>query len=143
MPKKSKGEFFKEGNKSDTDLRTTLNDPYFETGDDLYKECSNPNDPNDKSLCIVIQDASPFDGAVIRYTSFKLVEQDLTGDDIACQYEYDIEVPPHDLGYEITEKDGKEFEKRLGEWIIEIIQKQMDKYAAADRDNNIKESITQ
>jgi len=143
MPKKNKGEFFKEGNKSDTDLRTTLNDPYFETGEDPYKECSNPNDPDDKSLCIVIQDASPFDGAVIRYTSFKLVEQDLTGNDIACQYEYDIEVPPHDLGYEITEKDGKEFEKKLGEWIIEIIQKQMDKHAAADRDNNIKESITQ
>jgi len=142
MPKKNKGEFFKEGNKSDTDLRTTLNDPHFETGDDPYKECSNPNDPDDKSLCIVIQDESPFDGAVIKYTSFKLVEQDLTGDDIACQYEYDIEVPPHDLGYEITEKDGKEFEKKLGEWIIEIIQKQMDKHAAADRDNNIKESIT-
>jgi hypothetical protein len=132
MPKKNKKEFFKEGNTSDTDLRTTLNDPYFETGEDLYKECSNPNDPDDKSLCIVIQDAS----------SFKLVEQDLTGEDIACQYEYDIEVPPHDLGHELTEKDGKEFEKRLGEWIIEIIQKQMDKHAAADRDNNTKESIT-
>ena len=143
MPKKNKGEFFKEGNKSDTDLRTTLNDPFFETGEALYKECSNPNDSEDKSLCIVIQDDSPFDGAVVRYTSFKLVEQELMGGDIACQYEYDIEVPPHDLGYEITEKDGKEFEKRLGEWIIEIIQKQMDKYAAADRDNNTKESITQ
>ena len=141
MPKKS--EFFKEGNKSDTDLRTTLNDPFFETGDDPYKECTNPNDPNDKSLCIVIQDASPFDGAIIRYTSFKLVEQELTGDDIACQYEYDIEVPPHDLGYEITDEDVKEFEKRLGEWIIEIIQKQMDKYAAADRDINTEKSDTQ
>ena len=108
-----------------------------------YKECSNPNDPEDKSLCILVRDDSPFDGAVIRYTTFKLVEQELIGDDIACQYEYDIEVPPHDLGYEITEKDGKEFEKKLGEWIIEIIQKQMDKHAAADRDNNIKESITQ
>ncbi len=32
----------------------------------LYKECSNPNDPEDKSLCIIIQDDSPFDGAVIR-----------------------------------------------------------------------------
>jgi len=134
MPKKN--EFFKEGNKSDTDLRTTLNDPYFETGEAPYKECTNPNDPNDKSLCIVVQDASPFDGAVVRYTSFKLVEQELVGDDLACQYEYDIEVPPHDLGYEITDKDGQEFEKRLGEWVIEILQRQMEKHAAADRDNN-------
>ena len=118
-------------------------DPYFETGDAPYKECSNPNDPEDKSLCIVVQDGSPFDGAVVRYTTFKLVEQELIGSDIACQYEYEIEVPPHDLGYEITEKDGKEFEKCLGEWIIEIIQKQMDKYAATDRDTNIKESNIQ
>ena len=136
MPKKSKKQFFKEGNKSYTDLRTTLNDPYFETGDAPYKECTNPNDQNDKSLSLVVQDASPFDGAVVRYTSFKLVEQELDGNDIACQYEYDIEVPPHDLGYEITDKDGEEFEKRLGEWVIEILQKQMDKHAAADRDTN-------
>ena len=104
---------------------------------DLYKVCTNPNDPKDKSLCIVVRDDSPFDGAIVRYTKFKLIEQELDGNDIACQYEYDIEVPPHDLGYEITEKDGKEFEKHLGEWIIEIIQKQMDKHAAADENKTL------
>ena len=143
MSQKNKREFFKEGNKSDTDLRTTLNDPFFETGDAPYKECSNPNDAEDKSLCISIRDGSAFDGAIIRYTSFKLIEQELTGDDIACQYEYDIEVPPNDLDYEITDEDGNEFEKHLGEWLIDIIQKQMDQHAAADRDTNIKEPDTQ
>ena len=112
--KPTKDPFFKGTNETDTDLRTTLNDPYFETSVAPYKECTNPNDPNDKSLCVVVQDASPFDGAVGRYTSFKLVEQELGGEDIACQYEYDIEVPPHDLGYEITDKDGEEFERKLG-----------------------------
>ena len=109
---------------------------------DLYKVCTNPNDPKDKSLCIEIRDDSPFDGAIVRYTTFKLVEQELAGNDIACQYEYDIEVPPRDLGYEITEKDGKEFEKNLGEWVIEIIQTQMDKHAAKDRNINTKKSDT-
>ena len=104
-----------------------MNDPYFETGDALYKECSNPNDPEDKSLCIMVRDSSPFDGAIIRYTTFKLVEQELTGDDIACQYEYEIEVPPHDIKQKITGGEGKEFEKKLGEWVIEILQKQMNK----------------
>ena len=118
------------------------NDPYFETGDAPYKECSNPNDPEDKSLCIVVQDGSPFDGAVVRYTTFKLVEQELTGSDIACQYEYEIEVPPHDLGHKISNEEGQAFEKCLGEWIIEIIQKQMDKHAAADRTINTKKSNT-
>ena len=122
--------------------RSPMNDPYFETGDALYKECSNPNDPKDKSLCIVVQDDSPFDGAVVRYTTFKLVEQELTGDDIACQYEYEIEVPPHDIRHEITNEEGKEFEKKLGEWVIEIIQKQMDKHAVEDRDINTEKSDT-
>ena len=119
-----------------------MNDPYFETGDALYKECSNPNDPEDKSLCIMIRDSSPFDGAIIRYTTFKLVEQELTGDDIACQYEYEIEVPPHDIKHKITNEEGKEFEKNLGKWVIEIIQTQMDKHAAADRDINTEKSDT-
>ena len=134
--KPTKDPFFKGTNETDTDLRTTLNDPYFETGESDYKECTNPNEPDDKSLCVLVTDASPFDGAVVRYTSFKLVEQELVGDDIACQYEYEIEVPPHDISHEITNEEGTEFETRLGEWVIEIIQKQMDKYAAEDRDTN-------
>ena len=58
----------------------------FDPGDTPYKECSNPNDPKDKSLCIVIQDGSPFDGAIVRYTTFKL--SDSAGDDgtIAVSY---------------------------------------------------------
>ncbi len=119
-----------------------MNDPYFETGNIPYRECSNPNNPEDNSLCIVIQDDSPFDGAVVRYTTFKLVEQELTGDDIACQYEYEIEVPPHDIKHKITEEEGEEFERNLGEWVIEIIQRQMDKYATKDRDINTKKSNT-
>jgi len=99
----------------------------FDTGDTPYKECSNPNDPKDKSLCIVIQDGSPFDGAIVRYTTFKLA--DSAGDDgtIGCTYEYDFEIPPHDLDYEISDKEGVDFEKRLGKWVIEILQKQMKK----------------
>ena len=103
------------------------NDPYFETGDAPYKECSNPNDPKDKSLCILIQDASPFDGAVVKYTNFKLSGEMVHDDTIGCTYEYDFEIPPHDLGYEISDKEGEDFERRLGEWVIEILQKQMKK----------------
>ena len=109
---------------------------FFETQGKPYQECTNPNDPEDKSLCLIVQNGSKFEGAIIRYTTFKLVEQELTGDDIACQYEYEIEVPPHAIKHKITDEEGKEFEKKLGEWVIEILQKQMDKHAAADRDTN-------
>ena len=109
---------------------------FFETPGKSYQECTNPNDPEDKSLCLIVQDGSKFDGAIIRYTTFKLLEQELGGSEIACQYEYEIEVPPHDIKQKITDEEGKEFEKKLGEWVIEILQKQMDKHAAADRDTN-------
>ena len=115
---------------------------FFETPGKPYQECTNPNDLEDKSLCLIVQDGSKFDGAIIRYTTFKLVEQELTGDDIACQYEYEIEVPPHDIRHEITNEEGKEFEKKLGKWVIEIIQTQMDKHAAADRNINTEKSDT-
>ena len=118
------------------------NDPFFETGNAPYKECSNPNDPKDKSLCLIVQDGSKFDGAVVRYTTFKLLEQELVGSEIACQYEYEIEVAPHDVGVKISDKDGAEFEKNLGEWLIEILQIQMEKYAAEDRDINTEKSNT-
>ena len=119
-----------------------MSDAYFGSSNKLYQECSNPNDPEDKSLCLIVQDGSKFDGAIVRYTTFKLIEQELTGDDIACQYEYEIEVPPHDIRHEITDEEGKEFEKNLGEWVIEILQTQMDKHAAADRDINTEKSDT-
>jgi len=45
-------------------------------------------------------------------------------------------VPPHNISHKITEKEGVDFEKKLGEWVIEIIQTQMDKHATADRDTN-------
>ena len=115
---------------------------FFETQGKPYQECTNPNDPEDKSLCLIVQDGSKFEGAIVRYTTFKLVEQELTGDDIACQYEYEIEVPPHDIKQKITDEEGKEFEKNLGEWVIEILQKQMDKHAAKSRSTDTEKSNT-
>ena len=111
----------------------------FDTGDTPYKECSNPNDPKDKSLCIVIQDGSPFDGAIVRYTTFKLADSAGDDDTIGCTYEYDFEIPPHDLGHEISDEEGKDFERKLGIWVIEILQKQMNKMelnATTDRTDN-------
>ena len=115
---------------------------FFETQGKPYQECTNPNDPEDKSLCLIVQNGSKFDGAIVRYTTFKLLEQELSGDDIACQYEYEIEVPPHDIKQKITDGEGKEFEKKLGEWVIEILQKQMDKYAAKSRSTDTEKSNT-
>ena len=115
---------------------------FFETQGKPYQECTNPNDLEDKSLCLIVQDGSKFDGAIIRYTTFKLLEQELGGSEIACRYEYEIEVPPENADVEITDKDGIKFEKKLGEWVIEILQKQMDKHAAKSRSTDTEKSNT-
>ena len=116
-----------------------VSDPFFDTKVSPYKVITNPNDPNDKSLCILIQDASPFDGAVVKYTNFHLSGEMVHDDSIGCTYEYDFEIPPHDLDYEISDKEGSEFERKLGIWVIEILQKQMNKMelnATKDWTNN-------
>ena len=115
---------------------------FFETQGKPYQECTNPNDPEDKSLCLIVQDGSKFDGAIVRYTTFKLLEQELTGGEIACRYEYEIEVPPHAIKHKITDEEGKEFENKLGKWVIEILQKQMDKHAAKSRSTDTEKSNT-
>ena len=115
---------------------------FFETPGKPYQECTNPNDLEDKSLCLIVQDGSKFDGAIIRYTTFKLLEQELGGSEIACKYEYEIEVPPEDADVEISDKDGIKFEKKLGEWVIEILQKQMDKHATKSRSTDTEKSNT-
>ena len=103
-----------------------VSDPFFDTKLSPYKVITNPNDPDDKSLCILIQDASPFDGAVIKYTDFKLSGEAGDDDTVGCTYEYDFEIPPHDVSHEISDKEGSEFERKLGIWVIEILQKQMN-----------------
>ena len=116
-----------------------MGDPFFDTEMLAYKIISNPNDPDDRSLCILIQDASPFDGAVIRYTNFKLADETGEDENIGCTYEYEFEIPPHDLGHEISDEEGSDFERRLGIWVIEILQKQMNEMelnATKDRTNN-------
>ena len=79
---------------------------------------------------------------MVRYKTFKLVEQELAGSDIASQYEYEIEITQHELVKKINDKDRAEFEKKLGEWVIEILQKQMDKYAAKSRSTDTEKSNT-
>ena len=102
-------------------------DPFLDRIEDPYKLISNPNNPKDNRICILIQDASPFDGAVIQYTKFQLADKEHDDESIDCKYEYEIVIPPHDLGHEISDEEGDNFERSLGEWIIDILQKQMEK----------------
>ena len=113
------------------DLMNDVIDPFLDRIEDPYKMISNPNNSEDNRICILVQDASPFDGAVIQYTKFQLADKENNDESIDCKYEYEIIIPPHDLGHKISDEEGDNFERSLGEWIIDILQKQMEKKNAS------------
>ena len=110
--------------------------------DTWYILIPNPEDPKDNSLCIqIIQ--GPFCHVVVKYKDFK-TDPTLNDDGtLTCQYGYDIITSPSDIGERvITDEQGKIFEEKLGKAILEIIE---EHHIGSDenRDNNIKESVTE
>ena len=102
----------------------------------------NPEDPNDKSLCIQIIDG-PFSHVIIKYKDFK-TDPELNDDgSLTCQYSYDIIVSPSDIGERnITDEQGRIFEEKLGQAILEIIEEHHIG-SNEDRNNHTKESVTE
>ena len=101
----------------------------------------NPEDPNDKSLCIQIIDG-PFSHVIIKYKDFK-TDPELNDDgSLTCQYSYDIIVSPSDIGERnITDEQGRIFEEKIGHAILELIEEEQG--SDENRNNNIKESVTE
>tara|TARA_B100001559_G_scaffold248696_1_gene212057 strand:- start:29 stop:403 length:375 start_codon:yes stop_codon:yes gene_type:complete len=109
--------------------------------DSWYNIVSNPEDPNDNSLCIQII-KGPFSQVIVKYKNFKTNPTLNDDGTLTCQYGYDIITSPSDIGErDITDEQGKIFEETLGRAILEIIE---DQHIGSDEDrnNNIKESIT-
>ena len=109
--------------------------------DSWYNIVSNPEDPNDNSLCIQIIEG-PFRYVILKYKDFKTDAQLNNDGTLTCQYGYDIITSPSDIGErDITDEQGKIFEETLGRAILEIIE---DQHIGSDEDrnNNIKKSIT-
>jgi len=62
---------------------------------------------------------------------------------LTCQYGYDIITSPSDIGERvITDEQGKIFEEKLGKAILEIIEEHHIG-SDEDRNNHIKESVTE
>ena len=110
--------------------------------DNWYVRVPNPEDPNDDSLCIQIVDG-PFCRVVVKYKDFK-TDPTLNDDGtLTCQYGYDIITSPSDIGERvITDEQGRIFEEKLGQAILEIIEEHHIIGSDEDRNNHIKESVT-
>ena len=110
--------------------------------DTWYIICSNPEAPNDNSLCIqIIQ--GPFCHVIVKYKDFK-TDPTLNDDGtLTCQYSYDIITSPSDIGERIiTDEQGKIFEENLGKAILEIIEEYNIVGDNENRNNNTEESVT-
>ena len=110
--------------------------------DNWYIICSNPEAPDDNSLCIqIIQ--GPFSHVIVKYKDFK-TDPNLNDDGtLTCQYGYDIITSPSDIGERvITDEQGRIFEEKLGKAILEIIEEHQIGNDE-DRNNHIKESVTE
>jgi len=110
--------------------------------DTWYNIVSNPEDPNDNSLCIQIKQG-PFCHVIVKYKDFK-TDPTLNDDGtLTCQYGYDIITSPSDIGERvITDEQGKIFEETLGKAILEIIEEQTTG-GNENRNNNTKEFVTE
>ena len=107
--------------------------------DNWFRIIPNPEDPNDKNLCIQIIEG-PFCKVIVKYKNFSTHDQLNEDGSLDCDYEYDILMAPSDIDPEITDEQGEIFEKQLGESIIELISEVADN---ANRDNDSGESFTQ
>ena len=110
--------------------------------DTWYNIVSNPEDPNDNSLCIQIKQG-PFCHVILKYKDFKTDPNINDDGTLTCQYGYDIITSPSDIGERvITDEQGKIFEETLGKAILEIIEEQ-NIGGDEDRNNNTKEFVTE
>ena len=106
---------------------------------DWYIPVSNPADPDDDGLCIQIMQG-PFSHVVIKYDNFKMLDKENSDESLDCNYSYDIVLAPADIGErKISDLEGEEFERLLGEIILELLQEQINDNEI--RDNNTEESV--
>ena len=101
-----------------------------------FRVVSNPDDPDDKNLCIQILEG-PFCHVIVKYKNF-VTNNELNEDgSLDCDYQYDIIYAPSSIDDDITDEQGQIFERKLGETIIELISEAAEN---ANRDNNSGES---
>ena len=115
--------------------------PKLKLRDRWFRVCQNPEDPNDKNLCIQILDG-PFHHVIIKYKNFSLKEKLNDDGSVDCDYEYDIVMAPGGIGErDITDEEGEIFEKNIGEAIIELLWEQTEQHE--NRIGDTEESSTE
>ena len=90
----------------------------------FYTLCPHPEKPDDeKEVCLKIVEG-PFKDCIIQYGKVKVKADEDNNDELKAEYEYDIIFVPEEIkDKEFTDEEGEEFEQKVGEIMIYLLQK--------------------
>ncbi len=111
-----------------------------------YKMVKNPQNEEDDQFAFVIAKGK-FKDVIYKYNRFGLIEPDKEAEELKYRFEYDIlEIPEDIREKKYADTEGEEFEKLIGDILIEVIQENIDLNTQEndeDRGHNTKESYIQ
>jgi hypothetical protein len=97
-----------------------------------YEVLDSP-DQEDGGTARVMICEGPFEAFVYRYGAIKFLEED--DDPATLQFDYDLESAPEDYISVDEEKEKVDFETLVGDILVDIITKAIDKQDGFDLDN--------
>ncbi len=107
-----------------------------------YKMVKNPQNEEDEQFAFVITKGK-FKDVIYKYNRFGLIEPDKEAEELKYRFEYDILEIPEDIRKKsYADTEGIEFEKLIGDILIEVIQENIDLNTHEndeDRGHNIEE----
>ena len=116
-----------------------INQPKKTLKGDWFHLVPNPDDPNDKGMCIQML-RGPFSHVILKYQNFKTKPELNVDGSLTCDYSYDILLAPNSIGEkDLTDEEGQIFEKMLGEILLELLWESAEN---ENRNSNTKKSIT-
>ena len=93
----------------------------------FYKLCPHPEDPEDvNQVCLQILEG-PFTDTIIQFGRVKVKASDENPDELSAQYEYNIiSIPDEIKDVEFSDEIGEEFESKVGDVMISLLQKSIE-----------------
>ena len=92
-----------------------------------YELVQNPKNSSDDHWCVLIQE-SKFNGLLYKYNEVSFLGDDQNDPTMTLKFTYDIlEIPSSLEGSELNEEDEAEFNKLLGDVLVDIMEEDFNK----------------
>jgi len=91
-------------------------------------------DPEGKDRACVIIEKGPFKGVVVAYGRFQFADKDNEDGTTKARYEYDMIGIPPEMGEEVSDLAGEEFEYLLGLIYIHVVSEELEAHKQETED---------